>query len=289
MTRKTETLTTRQRQSQQIMRDKAAKKRRDGLKRKCQFIFGAILGVVVVGGGGTFWYSGAMERTFNTMAAGVFNTTAKAGFTVQSLHIEGRNRTPMAVVVEALGVRKNAPILQLSLAEMRDKLKAVHSIRDAAVERTLPGSLYVRIVEREPAALWQFKGKIALVDDEGVVMQGIDIAPYVKLPLIVGDGAPTHVQELMQILKQSPDIAKEFASAIWVGDRRWNIRLKGDIELKLPEQGAGEALVRLARVNQEQQLLERSVSVIDLRLADRLFIKVAPSEPAVSDVGAKEI
>lgn len=284
-----DTLTTRQRQSQRIMREKAAQKRREGLKRKLQFVGGAILGVVVVGGGGAFWYSGAMQRSYETASNHFYQATADAGFSVKSLHLEGRNRTPMSVILAALGVEKGDPILRLSLSEIREKLKAIRSIRDAAVERTLPGALYVRIVEREPAAVWQYQGKVSLVDDEGVVMHDIDPAPYMQLPLIVGDGAAKHVQDLMQLLKKNPDIAKEFVSAIRVGDRRWNIRLKGDIELKLPEYDAAEALARLAKASKEQQLLARDVMVIDMRLPDRFFIKLAPNEPVVSTAGAKDI
>lgn len=288
MARKKETLTPRQRQSQQIMREKTAKKRRDALKRKMQFIGGAVMGVVVVGGGSLFWYSGALARSYAAISSHFFQATVQAGFAVNSLHVEGRNRTPMNEILQALSVKKGDPILELSLSEMRDKLKAIQSVADAAVERSLPGALYVRIIEREPAALWQSKGTISLVDDQGVVMQGIDVTPYQHLPLIVGEGAPAHVAELMEILKNAPEIAQQYASAIRVGDRRWNIRLKGNIELKLPEEDAANALLKLVSMNKEQQILERDITVIDMRIPDRVFIKLSPHHTAPSVVDAKE-
>lgn len=288
MARKKETLTPRQRQSQQIMREKTARKKRDALKRKMQFIGGAVMGVVVVGGGSLFWYSGALARSYAAVSSHFFQATVQAGFAVNSLHVEGRNRTPMNEIVDALSVKKGDPILGLSLSAMRDRLKAIHSIADAAVERSLPGALYVRIIEREPVALWQYQGTVSLVDDQGVVMQGIDVAPYQHLPLIVGEGAPEHVAELMEILKNAPEITQQFASAIRVGDRRWNIRLKDNIELKLPEQDAASALLKLASMSKEQKLLERDITVIDLRLPDRVFIKLSPHHAAPSVIDAKE-
>lgn len=288
MSRKQDTVSPRQRQSQQIVREKAAKKRREDLRRKCQFVGGAVLGVLVVGFGGFSWYSGAAARTAENVENSLFNATKHAGFAVRSLHIEGRNRTPMAEIQQALGIKKNDPILQLSLEAMRERLKSIHSIREAEVDRALPDALYVRIIEREPVALWQNQGTLSLVDDQGVVMQGISIEPYRNLPLIVGDGAPTHVEELMKILSSSPDLSKTFASAIRVGDRRWNIRLQGDIEVKLPEEGAEAALAKLVSMDKDEQLLKRDIKVIDLRVPDRVFIKLSPELMKPPAVGAKE-
>ena len=288
MSRKHDTLTPRQRQSQHIMREKAAKKRRDAWKRKLQFVGGAVLGVLVVGCGGISWYTGAFTRTADAVAQRFYDVTAGAGLSVRSLHVEGRNRTPMNEIITAINVKKGAPILQYSLEEMREQLKTIPTVRDAAVERALPNNVYVRIVEREPAAIWQYQGMVSLVDDQGVVMRTADMTPYMNLPLIVGDGAARHVAELMEILRSVPQVAQQFASAIRVGDRRWNIRLKDNIEVRLPEEGAADALAKLVRMSDEEQLLKRDITVIDLRLPDRMFIKRAP-QPVAPASGAKEI
>lgn len=287
MARKTAT-TTRQRQSQQIMRDKQARKRREEIRRKIQFAMGVALGILFVGGGGYFWYSGSLERTVDQTVNGFYVSTARAGFAVHSLHIEGRGRTPMSEIQQALGIKKNDPILALSLEGMRERLKEIHSIREAAIDRALPNALYVRIVEREPVALWQHQGSISLIDELGTVMTGIDITPYHNLPLIVGDGAPEHVMELMNILASAPGLEKEFSSAIRVADRRWNIRLNNDVEVKLPEADAPAALARLVKINQEEELLKRDIKVIDLRVPDRVFIKLSPELIAPNHTGAKE-
>ena len=289
MARKQDAISPRQRQSQQIMREKVAKKRREDLRRKCQFVGGALLGILLVGGGSFSWYSGAFSRTIAATENKIFAATAHAGFAVHSLHIEGRARTPMSEITQALGIQKNDSILALSLSDMRDRLKEIHSIREAAVDRALPDALYVRIVEREPVALWQNQGVLSLVDELGVVMHGIDIEPYRALPLIVGEGAPEHVEELMKILAASPDLSKEFASAIRVGNRRWNIRLQDNIELKLPEEGAAVALAKLAQMDKDEQLLGRDIKVIDLRVPDRVFIKLSPDLFKPPATGAKEI
>ncbi len=137
------------------------------------------------------WKSGAAVRTAQAVADEAYGLTVKGGFAVQALYLEGRNRTSMDDIDKALGIKKGDPILQFSISDARDRLEKIESVKFAAVERALPGTLYVRIVEREPVALWQHQGKVSLVDDNGAVMNGIDSAPYQHLPLIVGDDAPS--------------------------------------------------------------------------------------------------
>lgn len=289
MARKTDTMTPRQRQSARIMREKAAMKRRKVLLRKMQYIGAAVAIVLGAAGGFWMWKNSVISRSITAMVDGGYQATADVGISLQSLYLEGRNRTAMADIEQALGVSKGDPILQASLSGMRERLEKIPSVKTAAVERALPGTLYVRIVEREPVALWQHAGKIALVDDNGVVMDDLDSAPYRHLPLIVGPGAPAHIAELLGILVQEPELRKRFTAAVWVGDRRWNIRLSGDVEVKLPEKDAIDAWKTLGGLQAHQQLLDRDVKAIDLRAPGKLFIKLSPQDMPVKGTGsAKE-
>ena len=92
----------------------------------------------------------------------------------------------------------------------------------------------------------------------------------------------------MEILATSPEVTRQFASAIRVGDRRWNIRMKNDIEVKLPEDDAAAALAKLAKMDAEEKLLARDIKVIDLRVPDKVFIKLSPTLTAPA-TDAKEI
>jgi len=281
VTRNSDEMTPRQRQSQRLMREKAARKKRKIFMHKFTLIGGGILCLVLLVGGAWAWKTGAAVRTAQTIVNGAYGLTIRAGFSVQSLYLEGRNRTSMKEIDKALAIKKGDPILRVSLNDVRERLEKIQSIKFAAVERSLPDTLHIRIVEREPAALWQHQGKLTPVDDTGTVMTDIDMTPYQHLPLIIGDDAPAHIGELLTILSSEPDLAKRFTAAIRMGDRRWNIRLtgaSGTIEVKLPEANPSEAWKKLAEMQTHEKLLDRDVKVIDLRLEDRMFIKTAPQE-----------
>ena len=57
-----------------------------------------------------------------------------------------------------------------------------------------------------------------------------------------------------------------------VGDRRWNLRLKHNITVKLPEQDMELALSRLAQMQKQKNILGRSIASIDMRQPQRVLV-----------------
>jgi cell division protein FtsQ len=288
MAKKSDKLTLRQRESQRIMREKSARKKRQVLVRKIQ-IAGAVCAVMAVAGGSFWlWKNSMFSKTVQSVSNGMYQITARAGFKLDTLYLEGRSRTSMEEINKAIGLNKGEPILQLSLQELKDRLESVGSISSAAVERELPDRLAIRIVERDPVAVWQFQGKMVLVDDKGVAMPDIDVAAYRKLPLIVGKDAPSQVAEVLALLQSSKQMKERFSAAVRISGRRWNIHLKDGTQVKLPEQEPAKAWEALAKLQDKQQLLDRDVTVIDLRVAGRLFIKTSPEDISGEPSSAKE-
>lgn len=290
--KKSDGLTPRQRQSQQIMQSKTARKKRRALMRKCSFVGGGCLSVLLMVAGAYGLHTGWFSKTSNMIVDGVYATTADAGFALDGLYLQGRSRTSVKEIERVMHIAPGDPILRIPLEELKARLENIESIKKAEVERALPSTLYVRIVEREPVALWQYKGDIALIDDNGVVMPGMDIVPYKHLPLIVGQGAPAHVRELIRILSSDGELMKRFSSATRISDRRWNIRLKNDegliVEVRLPESNAPIAWRKLAQIEQNQRLLDRDIKVIDLRLDGKVFIKLSPNVFTEKSSSARE-
>jgi cell division protein FtsQ len=290
MAKKNDGLTPRQRQSRQLMEEKATRKKREALMQKCMLAGGGIACVALLAGGIWCWKTSALERTQTALANSAYALSAQAGFVVKGLYLEGRNRTSIEEIEKALDIKKGDPILRLSINEVRARLEKIESVKMAAIDRSLPGTLHVRIVEREPVAMWQHEGKMALVDDNGAVMTGLDMAQFQQLPLILGDDAPKHVSEVLAILASQPDLVKRFAAAIHVGERRWNIRLSAqageNIEIKLPETDPAAAWKKLAELETKQKLLDRDIKVIDLRMPGRMFIKLVPENEPIKPAGS---
>ncbi|GAB0117296.1 cell division protein FtsQ/DivIB [Acidisoma sp. 7E03] len=223
--------------------------------------------------------TGAFRRALGAVGATM-------GLTVQTIVIDGRENTPEPLLRRALGVMIGQPILGFSLTDARERLLSLGWVADAVVERRLPGTLVVRLIERAPFAVWQDHGDFRLIDRNGDTMGEQDVgraSEVLNLPLVVGTGAPEAATELFDEMKPYPDIRKRLVGAVRVGQERWNLDLKSGATVMLPGEAQDAALARLQALQDRMQILDRPVQEIDLRLTDRVVVRprlMPPPPPA---------
>jgi cell division protein FtsQ len=205
--------------------------------------------------------------------------TARLGLVVTDIKVEGRETTDRDTILTALGAAPGTPILAMSPKRAKEQLESLPWIRSAVVERRLPDTLYVGLVERKPLALWQHGGKIELIDHEGTVIPVNRLDRFAKLPMVVGEHAPSHAAKLLEMLATEPDLASRVSAAIRVSDRRWNLRIDNAIDVLLPADTAANAWAQLARLERSNAILRRDVLTVDVRLPDRLVLRVNPEAP----------
>jgi cell division protein FtsQ len=204
--------------------------------------------------------------------------TARLGLVVTNIEVEGRATTDSATILAALDAHQGTPILAVNPARAKEQLEALPWVRSAAIERRLPDTLYVRLVERQPLAVWQHDGKQELIDRDGTVIPVTDLSRFAKLPTVVGDDqARRGAAQLLDLLANEPDLAWRVTAAVLVGDRRWNLRIDNAIDVLLPEDDMSGAWARLAELERTNRLLQRDVQTVDLRLPDRLVVHVTDS------------
>jgi cell division protein FtsQ len=205
----------------------------------------------------------------------------EVGLKVGQIVVEGRAMTPEPLLDAAIGVREGDPLLGFSLDDVRRRVESLTWVQSAAVERRLPGTLVVNLVERRPFAVWQNGGKFVLIDRAGQVVApsdpAKDSAAFRVLPLVVGPGAPEHAADLLDLLAARPDLRAHVVAAVRVGERRWNLRLSSGADVLLPEGHEEAALARLVEFQQAEALLDRPLQVLDMRLPDRLVVRPQPA------------
>jgi cell division protein FtsQ len=234
-----------------------------------------------------------MRHAQSAVEASLLSASAHMGLAVQQVYVDGRVETPSAEVLHVLDVSRNEPILSFRPADAKAELEKLPWVKNASVERRLPNMVYVQLIERQPMALWQRRGQLAVIDTEGVEIAGADVDRFGSLPMVVGEGAPPRARALLELLATEPVLAHRVAAAVRVGDRRWNLRLDlgngRTVEALLPEENPGAAWSRLAGLERDNGLFERNITAVDLRFPDRLVVRVvAPPAPARSDKPGKK-
>ncbi len=239
-------------------------------------IFAAL--IMGIAGGGGWWAisSGQLTRGAEHVRWAAISTTAQMGFRVKEVMVSGRQQTSRKTLIDTLNIARGAPILAFDIDAAKLRVDALPWVRTATVERMLPDTILVSINEREPLALWQLDNKLHLIDAEGAVILTEGLENYADLLMVVGEGAQARAAELIATLGVEPALMNFVRAATWVGDRRWNLHLKGGIDVRLPEDNPSAAWTRLAEYHRSHQVLDKNVTVLDLRIPDRLIVKTGP-------------
>lgn len=250
---------------------------------------GVSLGILSGLGGAAYWGLSSGWGDYLMARAGqrVVAATMAAGYRIETLAVEGRRETSKNDVALALGALRGDPILALDLEAARQRLVDLPWVTAAVVERQLPDTLRVVLTEAEPLALWQRQGVFHLVSRDGAVLAIEGVGRFGHLPVIVGDAAPQAAGELFALLGAEPDLGKRITAAVYLGQRRWNLRTDNGVDIKLPELDAAAAWSRLAALERQQNLLDKDITVIDLRQSDKLVVRQSPLPPAATEQDGK--
>ena len=222
----------------------------------------------IVRGGHVDELTSALSDTRNAIAN-------SAGFRITAVAINGRKQLSQDEVLAIGGVNGRSSLLFLDAAAVRDKLKANPWIADATVLKLYPGELQIDISERSAFALWQQDGRLSVIADDGAVLEPYLSRRFISLPLVVGKGAETHARDFLALLARYPQVRSVTKAAIYVGARRWNLRLKDGLDVRLPENDVGNALANLSKLDKEDKLFSSDIVAIDLRLPDRLTVQLS--------------
>jgi cell division protein FtsQ len=230
--------------------------------------------VIALTGGAGFsaYHNDAFRRCGNWLAGQALIRSANAGFRVREIIVTGREQISAEELLASLSVKQGMPIFSVNIADAEKSLSDIPWVKSVAISRRLPDTISVVLQERTPVALWQHEKKIFLIDGDGIVLAAGNLDAWQSLPLVVGEGAEKNVTQLLGLLQAEPEIAKELVSAVRVEERRWDLHLKNDITVKLPEQDTELALSRLAALEKKENILGRAIASIDLRQPDRVMV-----------------
>ena len=216
--------------------------------------------------------------------------TGEAGFAVDGYQIVGlrnldRRQVDLIVTDELRRAAQEAPLgndkpaqALVDLDRIREQLLQFGWVRDARVSRRLPNKLVIDLVERAPAAVWQQRGRLSLIDGEGVVLDAVALDKMPDLPLLIGPQANAQALPLKRLLDSVPTLKPQLASASWIGQRRWDLAFATGETVSLPEGEAAamKALRRFAKMDRSVGLLGRDMIRFDLRVPGKMIVRVPP-------------
>ena len=102
--------------------------------------------------------------------------------------------------------------------------------------------------------------------------------------MIVGAGAPENFKNLTEALKdEDANYISRVKVANYISGRRWNLILddiRNGITIKLPEENIAQAWKKLAKLDKTKGIFKRKLTIIDLRLPDKIVVKLRKGNSA---------
>ena len=192
---------------------------------------------------------------------------------LEKILIKGRVNAKEADIISALGVDWYSPIVALDLDQMHENVSALGWVRGVEIKRQMPSRLIVTLNERQALALYQNDNGHHVIDRDGEIISGVKNEGFTHLPVIKGDKAPQHAHAIIELLKKEPSLFNDVWSLTYQSNRRWDVYLRNNIRIQLPEEDTATAWSKLAEMDREHQLTKRDVMNIDLRIPNKLVIR----------------
>ncbi len=200
--------------------------------------------------------------------------TAHTGFAIEEIKISGHKETSEIDILGELELNGWTSLIGFSAEEARQKIARLPWIDNVSIRKSYPSTLEIRVVERKPFAIWQNGSKLSLVERSGSVITSYPGAAFAALPLVVGFGAPEKAPDIIALAAAEPELGARVKAYIRVSDRRWDLRLENGVTVKLPADGAEQALADLVALDRDEGLLSRDIESVDMRLADRMTVRL---------------
>ncbi|MCB5177134.1 cell division protein FtsQ/DivIB [Microvirga lenta] len=228
-------------------------------------------GAVTVTG---LWQGGHLDEIMRNHGEPHHALASAFGLGLDRITISGISQIRENEVLAAGGLHDKLSLAFLDVNDLRERLERVPMIKSAAVRKLYPNELVITLTEREPHAIWQLNGELFVIAADGTVIDLMQDERFVDLPLVVGEGANMRSKDYLALLEAAGPLKERIRAGSLVSGRRWTLKMDNGMDVRLPELGAADALARLVKLEREQKILEKDVLAIDLRMADRVVVRL---------------
>jgi cell division protein FtsQ len=224
---------------------------------------------------GYLWDQARREALIGQVAEIRRQIETRPEFMVNLLAVEGASLGVQEDIREIFPYDLPASSFDLDLDAIRVMIEELPAVARASVRVRQGGVLTAEVTERLPVALWKTPEGLKVIDVEGVVIDHVAThAVRPELPVLAGEGADRQVAEALEILGAAAALERELRGLVRMGERRWDLVLGDGRRILLPEVDPVRALERVIVLNAAQEMLDRDVGAVDMRIAARPTLRL---------------
>ena len=162
-------------------------------------------------------------------------------FEVKLININGIENLNKTKLIDKLGIFKKKNIFFINKNILNNILKDINYVDSYSVSKVYPSQINIFLKKTEFVGITYIQGTKYLIGLNGKIIIEKNHKYKNNLPVIFGEFSPQNYIEILNKLKNNKFDIKNILEFYYYKNERWDLTLKNNIKIKLPNDGVDSA------------------------------------------------
>ena len=197
------------------------------------------------------------------------------GFKIKNILISGTHNLSQDYLRNIINTQNHINILNVNLHTIYNKIIQNSWVEEIYVERILPDTIKIKVLEKKPIAIWQNHKGNKLITINGDVISHANVNKFKNsFPIIKGEKSKENISTILKILDTNKNFAKNIWSLTFINQRRWDLHFNQGLIVRLPSQDVIKAWQKIIKLQTNYNILNLRLTEIDLRNPKQILGKI---------------
>ena len=197
------------------------------------------------------------------------------GFKIKNVLISGTHNLSQDYLRNIINTQNHINILNVNLNTIYNKIIQNSWVEETYVERILPDTIKIKVLEKKPIAIWQNQKGNKLITVNGDVISHANVNKFKNsFPIIKGEKSKENISTILKILETNKNFAKNIWSLTFINQRRWDLHFNQGLIVRLPSQDVIKAWQKIIKLQTNYNILNLRLTEIDLRNPEQILGKI---------------
>ena len=197
------------------------------------------------------------------------------GFKIKNILISGTHNLSQDYLRNIINTQNHINILNVNLHTIYNKIIQNSWVEETYVERILPDTIKIKVLEKKPIAIWQNHKGNKLITINGDVISHANVNKFKnRFPIIKGKKSKENISTILKILETDKNFVKNIWSLTFINQRRWDLHFNQGLIVRLPSQDVIKAWQKIIKLQTNYNILNLRLTEIDLRNPEQILGKI---------------
>ena len=197
------------------------------------------------------------------------------GFKIKNILISGTHNLSQDYPLNIINTQNHINILNVNLHSIYNQIIQNSWVEETYVERILPDTIKIKVLEKKPIAIWQNQKGNKLITINGDVISHANVNKFKNsFPIIKGKKSKENISTILKILETNKNFAKNIWSLTFINQRRWDLHFNQGLIVRLPSQDVIKAWQKIIKLQTNYNILNLRLTEIDLRNPEQILGKI---------------